>query len=270
MDDERSRAKKERLLERLAATEGLVVAFSGGVDSAFLLAAAKEALGDKALAVLAVSPIHPRREQVEAVRFAGDLGIELVQIQSDEMAIPEFVANRVDRCYHCKAALCAAFLRLAKEKRIDQVAHGANLDDLKDYRPGLRAAQQAGILSPLIDAELCKSEVRWLARNMGLPQWNKPAMACLATRFPYGSPITEDGLRMVEWAEEFLSQEGFSGMRVRHHGDVARIEVTPSEIDRLVCEPTRHAIVDCFRRIGFEHVALDLEGYASGKMNRPS
>lgn len=268
MDERVSRAKKENLVHRLGRLDGLLVAFSGGVDSAFLLSAAREALGKKALAAMAVSPIHPRRERDEAVRFAIDRGIELVQFQTHEMAIPEFVANGIDRCYHCKEAFSERLLQIARERGVDHVVHGANVDDLKDHRPGFRAAQEAGIIAPLIDAELCKAEIRFLSREIGLSQWNKPAMACMASRFPYGRPITERGLQMVELAEDFLSGEGFSGTRVRHHGALATIEVDALQIDRLVSGEGRHAVVERFRDIGFAHVALDLEGYVSGKMNR--
>jgi len=262
------RSKKERLTHRLGKLGGLVVAFSGGVDSALLLVAAHQALGENALAAMAVSLVHPRREQNEAARFAMERGIKLVQLQTHEMAIPEFVANGIDRCYHCKTALSAKLLELARTRGLSHVAHGANVDDLKDYRPGFKAAQEAGIIAPLIDAQLGKAEIRFLAREMALPQWNKPAMACLATRFPYGRPITEQGLRMVESAEEFLLSEGFSAPRVRHDGTVARIEVDPLELSRLLSDKSRLAVVERLRRIGFEHVVMDLEGYVSGKMNR--
>jgi uncharacterized protein len=243
MDKGSARFKKERLIDCLGKLDSLLVAFSGGIDSAFLLAAAREALGGKVVAA------H-------------------ILFQTNEIEIPEFIANGIDRCYHCKAALSGKLLQMARERGTAHVAHGANVDDLEDYRPGLRAAQEAGIMAPLIDAHLTKEEIRFLAKEMGLSEWNKPAMACLASRFPYGCPITEKGLGMVESAEEFFLDEGFSGVRVRHHGPVARIEVDASEINRLVNEERRKAIVERLRKIGFEHIALDLEGYVSGKMNR--
>jgi pyridinium-3,5-biscarboxylic acid mononucleotide sulfurtransferase len=174
----------------------------------------------------------------------------------------------MDRCYHCKKALYKRLLQIAGENSIGHVAHGANVDDLEDYRPGQRAAREAGIIAPLMDADLSKEEIRFLAKEMGLSEWDKPAMACLATRFPYGCPITEKGLGMVEAAEAFLSAQGFRGVRVRHHGPVARVEAASSDIHRIVREETRNAIVERLRKIGFDHVALDLEGYISGKMNR--
>jgi len=268
MDKAAARCKKESLLNGLRKLNSLMVAFSGGVDSAFLLAAAREALGKKAAAATAVSPIHPRREREEAVGFARDRGIAHFLFGTNEMEIPEFIANDIDRCYHCKRALCGKLLRLARDKGMGPVAHGANVDDLEDYRPGFRAAKEAGIMAPLIDADLSKEEIRFLAKEMGLFEWDKPSMACLASRFPYGCPISEQGLGMVEAAEAFLWAEGFKCIRVRHHGPVARVEVDASEIHKIVSRDTRKAIVERFQRIGFDHVALDLEGYVSGKMNR--
>jgi pyridinium-3,5-biscarboxylic acid mononucleotide sulfurtransferase len=260
--------KKAHLIDSLAKLDALLVAFSGGVDSAFLLAAAREALGKKVVAATAVSPLHPRREQEAAAAFARNRGIVHILFQTHEMTLPEFVANDAHRCYYCKAALSEKLLRLARERGIPHVAHGANTDDVNDYRPGLRAAEEAGIMAPLIEARLSKAEIRFLAKEMGLSEWDKPAMACLASRFPYGSPITEKGLRMVEAAEAFLSDQGFSGVRVRHHGSVARIEAPFAAMDGMTCTEKRQEIVERLRQIGFEHIALDLEGYVSGKMNR--
>ncbi|MBW1781865.1 MAG: ATP-dependent sacrificial sulfur transferase LarE [Deltaproteobacteria bacterium] len=268
MDKEGARSKKEQLLSYLEKLDSLVVAFSGGVDSAFLLSAAREALGNNVVAATASSPLHPLREQHAAVRFAEERNIHLVLFQTNEIEIQEVIANGIDRCYHCKHALSEKLVQIAGERGIHHVAHGANMDDMEDYRPGLKAAEEAGIIAPLIDVHLTKGEIRFLAKEMGLPQWDKPSMACLATRFPYGRVITEKGLKMIEAAEEFLSDEGFLSVRVRHHGPVARIEVIPSELSKMVTDDTRKAIVTKFRRIGFHHVSLDLEGYISGKMNR--
>jgi len=268
IDESLARSKKELLLHELSRLDSLLVAFSGGVDSSFLLASAQQALGDRVVAVTATSSIHPRREQDEANKFTRERTINHIIFESDETKIPEFLSNGPDRCYHCKKALSKEFLRVAKEKAINHVAHGANADDLEDYRPGFRAAEEAGMIAPLIDAGLCKDEIRFLAKEMGLSEWDKPAMACLASRFPYGTVITEKGLKMVEEAEEFLLNEGFRGLRVRHHGSVARIEISASELKKIVSDETRKAIVEKLRRIGFEHIALDLEGYISGKMNR--
>jgi len=268
MDRTAARSKQDRLIKRLARLDSLVVAFSAGVDSAFLLAAAQEALGKRVVAATAISPIHPRREQDHAVRFARERGIELVLLQTGELQMPEFVANQIDRCYHCKKALCQQLLFLARERKIAHAAHGANVNDLNDYRPGLAAAKEAGLMAPLLETDLSKEEIRFLAKEMGLSEWDKPAMACLATRFPYGSPITPNGLQMVEAAEEFLGDQGFSRVRVRHHGSVARIESGFGEIERMATEEMRMRIVKRLRAIGFKHVALDMEGYVYGKMNR--
>ena len=268
IDESLARSKKELLLHELSRLDSLLVAFSGGVDSSLLLASAHQALGDKVVAVTATSSIHSRREQDEAGKFTRERDISHIIFKTDVTKIPEFLSNTPDRCYYCKKALSKEFLRIAKEKDINNVAHGANVDDLGDYRPGFRAAEEAGIIAPLMGAGLSKAEIRFLAREMGLAEWDKPAMACLASRFPYGSAITEKGLKMVEEAEEFLLNEGFRDLRVRHHGPVARIEISTSDLRKIVSNDTRKAIVEKLRSIGFEHIALDLEGHISGKMNR--
>lgn len=268
MDKELARWKKERLISQLKKLDSLLVAFSGGVDSAFLLAVAHQVLADKVLGVTARSIIHPGWEGDEAREFAMKRGIHHLVISSEEMGLPEFVANRPDRCYHCKRHLIQALFGVAGEHGIGRLAHGANTDDLRDYRPGFRAAEEAGVMAPLIDAELSKEEIRFLSRQMDLPTWEKPPMPCLASRIPYGSPITEEKLRMVQEAEVFLLERGFKEVRVRHHGSVARIEVGSGEQGKIMAEGLRGAIVDRLRDIGFQHVAVDLEGYRSGKMNR--
>lgn len=246
----------------------MVVAFSGGVDSSLLLAVAREMLGDKVLAVTAASAFHPRREKEDAVRFCRERGIDHVVITGKEMDLPEFVSNPPDRCYHCKKSILAEVKRLAAERGIPHIAHAANVDDFGDYRPGWRATVEAGTLAPLVEAGLGKAEIRSLSREMGLPCWNKPSMACLASRIPYGEVITLEKLRAVEQAEEFLLQEGFSQFRVRHHGTVARIEVDGPELDRLMAPELRGRIVAELKGLGFLHVALDLEGYTTGSLNR--
>ncbi len=268
MNEEVARSKKQNLVSHLKKLDSLLVAFSGGVDSAFLLALAHETLGEKVLAVTARSVIHPKREAEHAREFARQRGIRHVTISSEEMSLPEFVSNGPDRCYHCKRHLVQAFSKIAREHGIKYVAHGANVDDLKDYRPGFRAADEAGVLASLIDAELSKEEIRFLSKEMGLQTWDKPPIPCLASRIPYGSLITEGKLKMIEEAERFLLDQGFREVRVRHHGAVARIEVGSAERERIMANGLRQATVDEFRKIGFEHVALDLEGYLAGKMNR--
>lgn len=268
MNEEVARSKKENLVSHLKNLDSLLVAYSGGVDSSFLLAVAHEVLGEKVVAVTARSVIHPSREGKDATAFTGKSGLRHLVFDSEEMSLPEFVANRPDRCYHCKRHLIQALFKFAREHGIRHLAHGANTDDLKDYRPGFRAADEAGVLAPLIDAQLNKEEIRFLSKEMGLPTWDKPPMPCLASRIPYGIPITEGKLKMVEEAERFLLDQGFREVRVRHHGAVARIEVGSAEREKVMANGLRQATVDKFRKIGFEHVALDLEGYLAGKMNR--
>jgi uncharacterized protein len=268
MIEEVARSKKENLVSYLKKLDSLLVAYSGGVDSSFLLAVAHEVLGEKVVAVTARSVIHPGREGEDASAFARRRGVRHLVFNSEEMGLREFVANRPDRCYHCKRHLVQALFRIARENGIKNVAHGTNTDDLKDYRPGFRASDEAGVLAPLVDAQLNKEEIRFLSKEMGLPTWDKPPLPCLASRIPYGSPVTEEKLKMVEEAERFLLDQGFREVRVRHHGAVARIEVGSAERERIMANGLRQATVDKFRKIGFEHVALDLEGYLAGKMNR--
>ena len=268
IDKENAMSKKENLIHYLEKLDSLLVAFSGGVDSTFLLALSHQTLTDKVLAVTESSTTYPSRERKEAIKFTKDRGIEHIVFQADETSIAEFVSNAPDRCYHCKKSLSKNLLNIAKEKAISHVAYAANLDDLSDYRPGMDAAREMGIIAPLVDVHLSKEEIRFLSKEMGLPTWNKPAMACLASRIPYGDPITTEKLKMVEEAEDFLADQGFRQYRVRHHGSVARIEVAGSEIIKITGPELRKNIVEKFRQIGFYHIAVDLEGYFSGSMNR--
>ena len=260
--------KKKRLIGILQAYDGLVVAFSGGVDSTFLLAAAHEALGDRVTAVTADSPIHSRREIREALETAKALGVKHVVVPFAEMTDPGFVANPPDRCYTCKQLIFGEIIRIAASIGMERVAHGVNLDDLGDYRPGLKAAEEMGVVAPLAEAGLTKADIRALSRRMRLPTWNKPSMACLASRIPYGRPITPEALKMVEAAEEVLQRLGFYGCRVRHHGEVARIEVVPGDLKKTMHPEVRAEILESLRKIGFRHVAVDLEGYVQGSLNR--
>lgn len=268
MDENSLIGKKERLIDRVRDAGSLLVAFSGGVDSQLLLAVAHETIGAGVVAATAVSDIYPVREKDATVRFAQERGIEHIVVRSEEMSLPAFVSNGPDRCYHCKKSLFQKLIEIAEDKGMNHVAHGANADDLKDYRPGLRAAREMGILSPLLDVGLSKQDIRHLSRDMGLSGWDKPAMACLGTRIPYGSPITTEKLKMIDEGEGFLLERGIRQCRVRHHGTVARIEVDGSGLRMIMEDDLREAIAARFKEIGFVHVALDLEGYVSGSMNR--
>jgi uncharacterized protein len=268
MDEKTARLKKEKLIRYLKGLDSLLVAFSGGVDSTFLLALAHKTLGDKVLAVTESSSTYPSRERQEAIQFAEERDIEHVVFLSDETSIPEFVSNAPDRCYHCKKALSQELVKIAEERGVEHVAYATNVDDLADYRPGLKAADEMGIIAPLVISELNKEEIRFLSKEMGLPTWDKPAMACLASRIPYGEAITDKKLKMVEEAEAYLAKNSFKQYRVRHHGSVARIEVESAEIDKINEPILRKNIVEKFKEIGFLHVAVDLEGYTTGSMNR--
>lgn len=261
-------SKKQRLAQWITERDSLLVAFSGGVDSTFLLAMAHEGLGNRVVAATAGSPIHPEWETRDAVAFTRERQIHHIVFPSDELQDQKFVSNDPERCYHCKKRLVQRLFKIAAEKGIHDVAHGANMDDLTDYRPGFRATEEEGVAAPLVEAQLNKKEIRALSKAMGLSTWNKTAMACLATRIPYGIAITEKRLKMVSDSERFLRDMGIEDCRVRHHGSVARIEVGQSDFERVMSGKLKSGIVEHLRGLGFEHVALDLEGYIEGKMNR--
>ncbi len=269
MDKDSLTRKKDHLLSIISGYGSLMVAFSGGVDSTFLLAVAHEALKKNLIAITARSPLHPVRENNAAVAFAESLGIKHILIESKEMSQPSFRANTKDRCYLCKQYVFSDILKIARDMGVEHVAHGANLDDLEDFRPGFAAANEMGVKAPLVDAGLTKNDIRALSKKMSLETWNKPPMACLATRIPYGTPINTRDLKMVEQAEDVLLQLGFGSCRVRLHDKVARIEVDLKEITKVLDQGIRQQIIEKFRAIGFFHVALDLEGYRQGSMNRP-
>jgi uncharacterized protein len=259
--------KYGRLVEALKKLDSLLVAFSGGVDSTLLLAVARDVLAERVVAVTVESPLHPSRERNQARRLARRLGVTHLLLQSETIGPTEFLANPKDRCYVCKQHLFRTLRPMAVDRGIHHIAHGANVDDLGDYRPGYAAALEMGIEAPLIDAGLTKTDIRTLSRRMGLETWDKPAMACLVTRIPYGTPVTLERLRQVERAEEALFDLGFGSCRVRYHGEVARIEVTPADIPRFLEVGLRRTVADKLRAVGFLHVALDLEGYRQGSMN---
>jgi len=260
--------KKAHLINILNSYNSILVAFSGGVDSTFLLAVAREVAGSKVVSVTVDSPFISRRELAATTVIANRLGVPHVILQLEILNDEAITANTKNRCYYCKKTLCTALRRLADEEKIETLVHGANLDDQMDYRPGLRAAAEMGVLSPLTAAGLTKSDIRLLSRKMGLETWRKPAMACLATRIPYATPITKAALHRIETAEEVLQTLGFEICRVRHHGEVARIEVPSEALETVLKETIRTEIIRLFRQIGYLHVTLDIEGYSAGRMNR--
>ena len=259
--------KQEQLRRDLAATGGLVVAFSGGVDSSYLLKVAHDVLGDRVLAVTARSSTYPEREYREATAFCERFGIPHRTVVSEELEVEGFADNPPDRCYLCKRELFTKLAAVAKEAGATRVAEGSNADDVSDYRPGLRAVAELDVLSPLRTAGLTKAEIRALSKEHGLPTWDKPAYACLSSRFPYGERITPEKLRQVDGAEQYLLDRGFRQIRVRHHGDVARIELGPDEIVRFVTEGHGAPVLARFRELGFKYAALDVAGYRTGSMN---
>ena len=268
LDKDIARSKKDDLIHYIENLGSLIVAYSGGVDSTFLLAVAHQVLGENVLAATATSATYPSQEKEEAVQFATKQGINHVVFESDETCLPAFSENSPDRCYHCKKLLSQELLQIAKERGISNIALAANIDDLGDYRPGITAAEEMGMIEPLMEVKLTKEEIRFLSKEMALPTWDKPPMACLASRIPYGEPVTDEKLKMVEEAESFLARNGFWQFRVRHHGDVARIEVDISDLRKMMDKTLREKIVERFKEIGFLHIALDLEGYVTGSMNR--
>lgn len=257
--------KDRRLGEILREMEQVLIAFSGGVDSAFVLKRAHQELGDKVLAVVAASETFPSREYDAAVKLAKEMGVRLHETTVSEFANANFVANNPDRCYHCRTGLFVHLQEIAKSMGYPYIIDGSNVDDLGDYRPGLKAKDEQGVRSVLQEAGLTKDEIRTLSKELGLPTWDKPSFACLSSRIPYGTRIDKQKIDQLDEGENFLLQLGFYQVRVRHHDNIARIEVMPQELAKAV--EHHEAISEKFQSLGFQYVTLDLTGYRTGSMN---
>ncbi len=260
-------SKLEKLKDCIRSLGSLAVGFSGGVDSSLLLFAAHEVLGDSVIAITAAAASVPKREISEAKGFCEKYGIRHIICEIDQFEEAEFRHNGPDRCYHCKRLIFSRIMKIAAENGVRYIAEGSNLDDMGDYRPGLRAVEELAVKSPLREAGLSKDDIRMISKELGLPTWNKPAYACLASRFVYGEEITKEKLQLIDNAEQYLIERGFIEERVRMHGDIARIEVPAKDIPRLAGDETREAVYEYFRQLGFRFVTLDMGGYRSGSMN---
>jgi pyridinium-3,5-biscarboxylic acid mononucleotide sulfurtransferase len=259
--------KQERLFARLGELGSVVVAFSGGADSAYLAWAAHQALGQRALAVTALSASFPAYDREQAAAFVRETNLRHEFIETHEFENPLYVVNQADRCYHCKAELFGELAKLRAARGFAAVAYGVNADDVRDFRPGHRAAVEFGALSPLLDARLHKAEIRQLSLRAGLSTWDRPAAACLSSRVPYGVPVTIETLSRIERAENVVRGFGFRQFRVRSHDDLARIEIAPDELPRALEVSLSRALADAVRETGFTHVTLDPEGYRQGSLN---
>lgn len=259
--------KVDRLYDQLQDYEKVIVAFSGGVDSTFLAEAAQNALGENALAVTAISDSYPVREMRAAQDIAKQIGIRLETVHTKELDLEGYASNPTNRCFFCKTELFDRLQPIAEKYDVGTIIYGAIPDDVGDHRPGMEAAKKMGIQAPLIDVNLTKAEIREISKEWKLPTWDKPAFACLSSRFPYGMRITRELLRQVDAAEQFLYDLGIRQFRVRHHGELARIELDAEEINLLRQKETRNRVNLHFKQLGYEHVTLDLQGYRSGSLN---
>lgn len=259
--------KRRELVDRLSTLGSVLVAYSGGVDSSYLALEATRTLGNRALCVTADSPSYPERHRRMALDLAAQFGFNHEIIATDELARPAYRANAGDRCYHCKHELYTHLTSLASVRGFAAVVDGSNADDRADYRPGRMAAREFGVQSPLDDCDLTKSEIRELAREAGLPTWDEPASACLSSRIPHASEVTDSKLRQIEAAERVLVELGFRVCRVRHHGDIARVELGRDEMSRALLPAVNDQLVRALKGLGFTYVALDLQGYRMGSLN---
>ncbi len=267
VSEEQALEKQQRLLNDLARLDSVLVAFSGGADSAYLAWAAHSALGARALAVTAVSPSFSAHDREQAAAFVLQAGLRHEFVDTLEFENPLYVANQADRCYHCKDELFTRMEALARERGFSALAYGINADDTRDFRPGHRAAAEHRVLAPLLDAGMTKADVRRLSRRAGLPTWDRPASACLSSRVAYGMPVTTETLSRIERGEEALRQLGFRQFRVRDHGRLARIEISPEEMERALAPEMARRFVELFKPLGYDFVTLDLEGYRQGSLN---
>jgi uncharacterized protein len=268
MNDPSLDARLDHLRDILRGLDRVVIAYSGGVDSTFLLRVAVDTLGDRATALTAISDSYPEWERAEARDLATAMGARLIEVETHEIDRPGYRANAGDRCYHCKTELFEVAALQSTARDLGVLCYGAIPDDLGDHRPGMTAAAEHAVRAPLIEAGLTKADIRALSRRLDLPTWDKPATACLSSRFPYGTPITPDRLRQVGRCEARLHALGFRQLRARYHGDLVRIELAPDEMPRLFADPALHqAVIAACKAVGFRFVALDLQGYRSGSAN---
>lgn len=261
-------AEKEQNLRRLMREmRAVLVAFSGGVDSAYVALIAAQELGDKALCVMGISPSVAQAERADAEKIAEKFGFNFMKIQTDELEDPNYQANPTNRCYFCKTELYGKLSIVAKEKNIEFILDGSNTDDISDYRPGREAAKEKNVRSLLIEAGLSKAEIRELSRRHNLPTWDKPSSPCLSSRIAYGIPVSIERLSKIERGEKILKDLGFREFRVRNHGELVRLEIAPDEMERALPKQMIDLMADSFRQLGFRYVTLDLHGYRTGAMN---